>query len=526
MDVLGRLLTGSLEGRTPGPADDFWYGPVGAVTPAGVRVDDEVANKISAWFRGREIIATGLAMLPLDMFENLPSDGGPQKADQHPLHDVIHSQPNPWQNSFEWRRMMGYHLIDQGNHYCYIQPGARGFASELQPIEDPSKVKVKLVDRRRKVFEITDPNTGGTTTALQDEIFHLHILSKNGYCGRGILSYARDTLGLAVVLEQFASKVFSRGSLGAGAIEVPGVLNDDASKRMAESFITSNGNWHLPKVLEQGAKWVQAQGLTPEDAQMLLSRKFGIDEQARYLGIPRHMLENSDPSFGNAEQFNRNFIDLTLGWWLAMIEVGINTQLVAAPQKYYAEFNRNAIARGDLQARWAAYVDAITTGTFTRNEVRRKENMPKLPGLDEPLAPAHLTGKQPTSRSATPNPTPSKAPAAQVIEVPVVPPQARAIAVAAACRLLRKEIAAVQKFAVKHAADPTAFRAAVAEFYGGHQELVSQTMLMSEASARAYCASQVAQLIEAPGLRALEQWAGPAYAEGLAEMALEEGVAA
>ena len=43
--------------------------------------------------------------------------------------------------------------------------------------------------------------TGGSTTALQDEIFHLHILSTDGVQGRGVLSYARDCLGLTSVLE-------------------------------------------------------------------------------------------------------------------------------------------------------------------------------------------------------------------------------------------------------------------------------------------------------------------------------------
>ena len=528
MDVLGRLLTGSLRAATPGPTDDFWFGPVGTTTPAGVRVSPEIANKVSAWFRGREIIATGIAMLPLDMFENLPNDQGPQKASGHPLHDLIHHQPNDWLNAFDWRRMLGYHLIDHGNHYAFIEAGDRGFASQLQPIQDPTTVTPKLVNRRRKVYEIKDPKTGGSTTALQDEIFHLHILSTDGVQGRGVLSYARDCLGLTSVLEQFASRIFSRGTLSAGALEVPGVLTDDASRRMAQSFSTSHGDWHLPKVLEQGAKWVQSEGLTPENAQMLLSRKFGIDEVARFLGVPRHMLENSDPSFGNAEQFNRNFIDFTMGWWLVLIEMSINTQLVSAPQKYYAEFNRNAIARGDLSTRWAAYVDAITTGTYTRNEVRRMENRPSLPGLDEPLTPAHLTGKQPAARSAAPKAPAPAPPAAVVLPDPEpVSPQAHAIAVAAACRVLRKEVAAVQQLAKRHASDADAYAAAVTEFYAGHAALVAQTLLMPPGTAAVYCAEQAGQLLgEKGGLAALDAWGQPAYATWLAEWALGEGVAA
>jgi phage portal protein BeeE len=64
--------------------------------------------------------------------------------------------------------------------------------------------------------------------------------------------------------------------------------------------------------------------MTPEDAQMLLSRKHSVDDVARWLGVPRQMLENSDPSFGNAEQFDQNFITYSMGGWLSLFEFGVN----------------------------------------------------------------------------------------------------------------------------------------------------------------------------------------------------------
>jgi hypothetical protein len=42
MDILGRLLGGDdLRAGVPGPTSDYWYGPVGTMTDAGVRVDVE-----------------------------------------------------------------------------------------------------------------------------------------------------------------------------------------------------------------------------------------------------------------------------------------------------------------------------------------------------------------------------------------------------------------------------------------------------------------------------------------------------
>lgn len=516
----GLLLRAS---EPKGPGDDFWYEPLGTMTVAGVRMSPEGAKKVSAWFRGREILATTLAMIPLDMFERLPNDEGNERAPQHPLHDVIHRKPAPWLDSFQWRRQAMYHLIDHGNAYAWIKPGTRGVVHELWPIHPTNVVKVDLAATvGRKVYTIRDPKTQQATTHTDSEIFHLCGMSDDGIVGKGILDYAREALGLVMVTEQFAQSVFSRGSMGAGALEVPGTLDPEASKRMAESFITSKGNWHLPKVLEQGAKWVQSQGLTPENAQMLNSRKFGIPEMARYLGVPPHMLFDLDRSTNNnIEHQGQEFLDYTEGQWLSLWEFGINNQLIVRADRFFAEFNRNAFVRGDIATRWAAYVDAITTGTYTRNEVRRMENKRKLEGLDEPLNPAHLTGKPARSNKsqggATPAPTEAALAAADQFEM-----RARAIAIESAARLLRKEIAAVQKAAVQHASDGDLFASAVNEFYAKHVDLVMSTLQVSRGLAEDHCVRQAQQIIAGVGIVAVETWQSPTYAAGLAALALEE----
>jgi hypothetical protein len=42
-----------------------------------------------------------------------------------------------------------------------------------------------------------------------------------------------------------------------------------------------------------------------------------------------------------------------------LFEFSINDQLVTKPQTYYAEFVRDALVRGDIAARWAAYQIAV-----------------------------------------------------------------------------------------------------------------------------------------------------------------------
>jgi HK97 family phage portal protein len=512
MDVLGRLVGVDLRAGTPGPFDDFWYQPAGGgvLTEAGLRVDEQGAQKLSAWYRGRDILATVLAMLPFPIYRRLAHDGGAEPAPDHPLYDTLHDSPNEVQDSFQWRREQMFDLIDYGHAYDWIVPGTRGFVHDLVPIR-PTLVTPKqqvttlpngAVMAGRMLYDVRNEQTGRTQTFTQDEIFHLR-----GAGGKGILEHARASLGTALATESYAAATFGRGALNGGVIENPGIMDTEASKRQALSFITAAGDWRLPKVLEQGSTFKEST-MSPEDFQMLLSRKFSVDDVARWLGVPRQMLENSDPSFGNAEQFWQAFLTIGMGGWLSLWEFAVNGQLILAPQTYFARFTRQAINRADLQARWTAHVAAVNAGIVTVDEVRSVEDLNTRGGkADELREPQNITGK-PTAPGAGASTPPTK---------PTPPTdatgRARAIVTESAARVLRKELQAAQKAAVKFAQDSAGWAQWVEAFYLEHHVLVMATMLLTEPLARAYVALQRADLLD--GLAVTETWT-PDYLANLA----------
>lgn len=528
MDILGRLFGGGgLRAGVPGPSDDFWYKPVGTMTLAGVRVDEQGAQKLSAWYRGRDILATVLAMLPFSVYRKLPDDGGAEPAPDHALYDVIHDQPNVSQDSFQWRREQMFDVIDHGHAYDWIVPGERGFVEQLVPIE-PTLVTERqqyttlsngAVIPGRVLYDIKNPNTSVSRTFTQDEVFHLR-----GSGGKGILEYARTSLGTALATESYAASIFGRGTLNGGVVENPGLLDTEASKRMAESMITAAGDWRLPKILEQGSVYKEST-MSPEDFEMILSRKFSIDDMARWLGVPRTMLENADPSYGNAEQFDQNFLTYSMGGWMSLWEFGVNHQLILERPICYAEFTRDAIARAKFLERAQGNVAYVNAGIITVDECRSTEGRNKRGGkADELRDPQNITGK-PAAADPVIEPTPAPSTRPTPVADPPRRNKASAIVEASAGRLLRKEIAAIQKFGVRHAADTKAFTAAVTEFYAGHAVLVRQTLQLASADADRYCASQAKQ-IGTGWVAALELWQAPAYASGLAGIALEDDAAA
>jgi HK97 family phage portal protein len=409
-----------------------------------------------------------------------------------------------------------YDLIDGGWGLAWIRPGPRGFADRLVPIEGHRLVKAEQIteglSEGKWLFHIRDAkNTGRVNTYTEDDVFYLR-----GAEGKGILERARESLGTARSTEAYAANIFSKGTLSGGFIEIPGDADEEANRRLAKSLLTKFGEWHFPKILPNGAK-LAPNTLTPEDAQMLLSRKFSINDIARWLGLPPHMLGDLDrATFSNIEHQGQEFVTFSLGPWLSLWEHAINSQLILA-NRFYAEFVRDAIVRGDLLTRWQAYQIQIQTGTRPRNEIRRSENLRKLPGLDEPIDPAFLQGGRRATDPQAPTPGEPRPGAPK----PAAPNKAQAIVQESAARLLRKEIAAVQKLAVRHAADGDAFAVAVTEFYAKHVELVAETLQMAATEADRYCATQAAQVVNGDWISALEQWATDTYAAGLAALALE-----
>lgn len=524
MDVLARLLSGGLQANTPAPDHDFWYQPIGAsaMSTAGVRVNAEQAETVSAFYRGVWLLSSSVAMLPLIVYKRL-TDGGKERATNHPLYDLLHTQPNGWQTSFEWRRMMMRHIVLRGNGYNLIVEGRRGFADALVPLH-PDLVTPEQLDSGRIIYKVRNIKTGISKTYTQDEIFHLRGVSDDGVTGKSVIAWARDSLGLAMATEGYAARLFSNGAMHGGVIKHPGVLNTEASNRMAESFRQATSgvhNAHRPVVLEQGVDWAPVT-MTGEDSQYLLSRKFSVTEMARWLGVPPHKIFDLDRSTNNnIEHQSIEYVVDDLMPWLVLWEQAIARDLILATQTYFAEFLVEGLLRGDSAARGEFYSKLFQVSAISGNEIRAKEGMNRVENgdtyyvqgamrpTDQPYQASGSGNRAPDS--TTPNQAPKRS-----------SDRAEAIVQQSAARLLRKEIATIQKLAVKHAADADAFAEAVTEFYVKHVGLVEETLQIAHRAASEYCATQSAQVIAGDWVAAVELWKLESYAAGLAGLALED----
>jgi HK97 family phage portal protein len=202
----------------------------------------------------------------------------------------------------------------------------------------------------------------------------------------------RNVFGMAMATERAAGTMFANGARPSGVLKTGAQLNAEQRRvledRLQERFIGAT-NAGRPMLLDNGLDWTQL-SFTPEDAQMLQSRGWSIEEICRLFGVPPIMIGHGEKtsSWGTGiQEVTLGFVKYALFRRLQRIEQSLMKQLLTPAdiaQGVTIEFVLEGLLRGDTASRYAAYAIALSTGWMPINEVRRLENLPPVAGGDVP----------------------------------------------------------------------------------------------------------------------------------------------
>lgn len=359
----------------------------------GIRVDEKTALTYSAFFCGVKIYAETIAQLPLHLYERV-DHRNKRKAINKRLYFLLHNQPNPEMTSFVYKETAQQHVLLWGNHYANIEWRADGEPAALWPL-NPAKTIPRRNPKTKKIeYEVTLPD-GEMRILKASEVFHLPGMGWNGLMGFSVLRLARESIGLGLATEEFGARFFANGAHPGGIIEYPGKLSDEAFeryKRDARKEYSGLSKSHRLMILEEGLKYHQT-GIPPEDAQFLETRKFQIEEIARWLNLPPHMLKNLDrATFSNIEQQSTEFVTFSLAPWMIRWEQQLDKDLLIGKekQKYYVKFNFKGLLRGDSQARAEFYNRMFQMGAFSPNDILELEDQNTFSGGDTRYVPLNM----------------------------------------------------------------------------------------------------------------------------------------
>jgi HK97 family phage portal protein len=356
-------------------------------TYSGTVITQDTSLKIGAVYACVRLLADTISTLPADTYYR---DGG-ERLPYRPKPSWLDNPDLGVSREDHLQQAMVSLLLD-GNIFVRIFRNGNGEVIALTVL-DPTRVEVRRNYETREV-EYVIQNGAVLTT---DEVLHVTELRRPGAL-RGVsrITEVKQGLGLAAALEEFSARFFGQGSTTAGIIEWPGALTQEQAKDLADGYEQGHKGLkrsHRPGVLYGGAKFVKT-GVDPEQAQMLQSRQFAVEEIARIFRVPLHLLQVATPgamSYASVEQNAIQFAQYTLRPIITKLETAYSSLL---PGPVFVKFNLDAILRGDIQTRFAAYSTGQQSGFLSVNDIHRLEDMPPADGGDEyrvPLANVNLS---------------------------------------------------------------------------------------------------------------------------------------
>ena len=357
----------------------------GGPTAAGMIVTESTALRNSAVYGCVSLLAGLISTLPLQVYKRT-AIGDPQPFPGSPMQTLLRDEPNPTMTSLTFRELLASSLLLSGNAYAAIERDRGGRARALWPI--PSRqVQPKRVDGRLQYT--IQLGQGGMETLDQDDMIHVPCLGFDGVRGLSPISYAmKQAVGMALGLEDFGANFISRGARPSGVVKLNKGVSPEAKaqlRTMIESLYGGSKNTGKPMLLDGNMEW-ESQQITPEEAQFLESRRFQIEEVARFYGVPPHLIGALDKttSWGSGiEQQTIAFVKFGLSKWLVKFEQEFNRNLFTPGGNLWCQFNLDALLRGDSQARAAFYQSGIQNGWMKPNEARAKEDLPPETGGEQ-----------------------------------------------------------------------------------------------------------------------------------------------
>ena len=353
---------------------------------AGQNVTERTAMQNTAVYACVRVLAEGLAELPLHIYQ-YTSDGGKQRAINHPLYFLLHDAPNPEMTSFIFRETMMNHLLLWGNAYAQIIRNGQGEITGLYPLM-PDRMDVNRAANGEIYYTYTRnyddyqaKNKSKQVILLSDEVLHIAGLGFDGLIGYSPIAMAKNAIGLSMAAEQYGATFFKNDATPGGVLEHPNVVKDPERLRKSWQSQFSGSNNHSIAVLEEGMTFHQL-SIPPDQAQFLDTRKFQLDEIARIFRVPLHMVGDLDRStFSNIEQQSLEFVKYTLNPWCIRWEQAMNQQLLSADdrRKFFVKFNVDGLLRGDYESRMNGYAIGRQNGWLSANDIRELEDLNRIP---------------------------------------------------------------------------------------------------------------------------------------------------
>lgn len=339
--------------------------------------------------------ARSMGSLPVAVYRK---DGGKREKVEHPLGDLLAGQANDLMTGRDLRHWASLRRDTFGNAYIWVE-WRRGKPVALWPITSNVQIdfdKNAPAGRRVRYLVPNGDNYVPAGRYFSDEVINVRTaVTKDGVHGQSIARLAAHDIGLSVDLEKFYSSMLNNGNHQLGHVEVPeGRMKPEDVESLKRAVEAKRGIDEAGKspIFGYGAKWVTDQQ-TMRDASLIEQQAWVLQQVCRACNVPPWMVYDSSSGNGkyeNAESSRVDYVTNTLMPDTTALETALNVILRSmGDSKLYVKFDLNGLMRGDKASQGQFYREMVYMGAMTRAEVREKEDLNPIPGLEKPLIPVN-----------------------------------------------------------------------------------------------------------------------------------------
>ena len=325
--------------------------------------------RLSAVYAAVNQISNSCALLPINVVK-IDSDGT-RKQVQHQLNEVLNLRPDNKLTHYTFIKMMMESVMLKGEAFALIIRDDNLNVIELKYI-DADYVTPQIIGGQVKYI------VAGMQKAVDAiNMIHLYQHVDEQMNGISVIKYASKTLASAVEAEKHSSNFFKSGANLSGIIKASATLTNDQKKQIRESWtqaFANNSETASVAVLPAGLDY-QAISVSPEDSQLLESRKYNVIEIARFFNIsPIKLFDLSSSSYGSLEQTQLNYLQDTIYPYIKMMEDEFNLKLFRPSEvgKKQVSFDFTTLMSTDKATEASYYKEMLTNGILSLNEVRAK----------------------------------------------------------------------------------------------------------------------------------------------------------
>ena len=174
-------------------------------TPANnsIRVNENNSVEFMAFFACVRVISESIASLPLKTYVK---NDGIEKANDHPVYNLLKLRPNLRMSSFTLRQITGYHLATWGNAYWYLVFGNSNRLEEVIPLM-PNKTQAVLTKTGEIIYKTSVDDKEIYLDSSQ--VAHFKMVSIDGINGLSPIRIMRDTIALGMSANKYGLNYFN-----------------------------------------------------------------------------------------------------------------------------------------------------------------------------------------------------------------------------------------------------------------------------------------------------------------------------